>query len=87
VTAAPSFAALAAAQRAAEARRKEIEYIEKVEIAGINHDIEAMRLEAKRTELDYGARSPEAEKANAKLARLTRELQARYATLQERPSS
>jgi phosphate transport system permease protein len=83
VTPAPSFAELAAAHSAAEARRKEIERVDKVEIAGINHDIEALRLDAKRVELDYGAGSPEAQAANAELARRTQELQARYATLEE----
>ena len=83
-TAAPGFAAIKAAHRAAEARRGEIERLDKVEIAGINHDLEMLRLEARRAELDYGAGSAEAEAVKADVAKKSAELQASYATLEQK---
>jgi phosphate transport system permease protein len=77
-TANPAAAQIAAAHKAAEVRRKEIERIDKVEIAGVNHEIEALRLSVRRAELDYGADSPETAAVKADVAKRT---EARYLTL------
>jgi phosphate transport system permease protein len=83
VTADPTATQIAAAHKAAEVRRKAIERLEKVEIAGINHEIESMRLEVRRAELDYGAGSSEVQAVKADVAKRTAVLQAKYATLEQ----
>lgn len=80
-TADPSGAKVAAAHKAAEARRKEIERLDKVDIAGVNHEIEELRLKVRRGELDYGADSAEAAAIKADVAKRTQVLQVRYEAL------
>ena len=79
----PTMAQVVAAHKAAEARRKEIDRLDKVEIAGVNHEIEGMRLEVRRVELDYGAGSAETAAAKADVAKRTEVLQASYRTLEQ----
>jgi len=81
-TATPTYAAITAAHAAAEARRKEIEYVDKVEIAGINHEIEGLRLVTRRAEIDYGVGSPEAKAAEADATKQTAGLLERYKVLE-----
>jgi phosphate transport system permease protein len=83
-TANPTATQIAAAHKAAETRRKEIERIDKLEIAGVNHEIEALRLSVRRAELDYGADSAETAAVKADVAKRTEALQARYLTLGEK---
>ncbi|MFM9864965.1 MAG: phosphate ABC transporter permease PstA [Micropepsaceae bacterium] len=82
----PTAAQVVAAHKAAEVRRKEIERLEKVEIAGLNHEIEAMRLDIKRAELDYGPASPEVAAVKADVAKRTAVLEASYKTLEQKVS-
>jgi phosphate transport system permease protein len=83
ITPSPGVAQIAAAHKAAEVRRKEIERLDKVEIAGVNHEIEALRLSVRRAELDYGADSPDTARIKADVAKETAALEARYLKLGE----
>jgi phosphate transport system permease protein len=80
-TASPTAAQVLTAHKAAEVRRREIERVDKVEIASINHEIEALRLETRRAELDYGVGSAEAAAVKADVAKQTAALQVRYEAL------
>jgi phosphate transport system permease protein len=83
-TPAPGYGRLLEAHRSAEARRREIDRLERVEIAGINEEIEAERLDVRRTILDYGADSPEAKTAQAEADKRTAELEADYKVLEKK---
>lgn len=78
----PTFAQISVDQKAAEQRRLDIERIDKEDIAGINHDLEQLRLDVRRSELDYGVGSAEAKAAAAEAATETAKLQARYKELE-----
>lgn len=83
-TATPAYAQIIEAHGAAEARRTEIDHLEKVEITEINTEIDNLRLGVRRIELSYGVGSPEAAAAKAEAAKETAALQARYETLAAR---
>lgn len=86
-TSAPSYAAVQAAFAAAERRREAIERLDKVEIAAINHEIEALRLSLRGAELRHGAGSAEARAAATKAAAETAGLRQRYQTLEAKVSA
>jgi phosphate transport system permease protein len=81
-TAAPSYARLRAVFADAERRRGAIERLDKVEIAGINHKLEDLRLRARRAELDYGVGSAEAKTVNAEVAAESKRLEVEYKVLE-----
>ncbi len=83
----PTNGQLREAHALAVVRRSEIAQMEKVEIAGINHDIEALRLGIRTVELEYGAGSSEAKAAKAKAAEETAKLEARYKELEQKVTS
>jgi phosphate transport system permease protein len=83
-TPSPTYAQLLQAHKTAEARRNEIDQLEKVEITDINIEIESLRLEVRRVELSHGVGSPEAVSAKAEADKETQALQARYQTLAAR---
>ncbi|MBP6010780.1 MAG: phosphate ABC transporter permease PstA [Alphaproteobacteria bacterium] len=83
-TAEPTYAQLLAAHEQAVTRRTAIERLDKIEIGGINHEIEKLRLKARRAVLDYGAGSAEAKAVDAEVAAETAKLEARYKTLEEK---
>ena len=83
-TASPSYAKLKQAFGAAEHRRSEIDRLDRVEIAGINHEIENLRLRARRAVIDYGTDSAEAKATEADVRRKSEALQARYKQLETR---
>ena len=85
--ASPTYKQLRDAYALAVVRRAEIARLEKVEIAGINHDIEDLRLGIRRADLEYGAGSPEAAAAKARAAEETAKLEARYKVLEQKVTS
>ncbi len=72
---------LAAAHVEARARRERLHDIENGRIADVNHEMEALRLQARRAVLDYGTGTPGQIAAQAEVDRRTAELQAGYTTL------
>ena len=80
----PDYGRLRQAHRKAEQRRNEIDRIDKVEIAEINAEIEALRLKTRRAELEYGVGSLEARGIKAEVAKETAKLEAEYKLLEEK---
>lgn len=72
---------LAAAHAEARARRDSLHDIEDGRIADVNHEMEALRLEARRAVLEHGAGTPRQIAAQAEVDRRTAELQVSYTTL------
>ena len=72
---------LAAAHAEARARRERLHDIENGRIADVNHEMEALRLKARRAVLDYGNGTPGQIAAQAEVDRRTAELQGGYTTL------
>jgi phosphate transport system permease protein len=62
----------------ANRRRQEVEHIEKYEIGGINSQIEALRLEARRADLNYGDKSSDARAVHERVEKETAALKQRY---------
>lgn len=73
--------------KAAEARRQQIERIEKNEIGDINNTIENLRLEVRRSEIDYGANSPETLATRQRAERETEALKKQYSIYEAQVAS
>ena len=83
----PPLSQLKAEHAKAVARREAIEQLDKVEIGGINHELENLRLRVRRAVLDYGDGSPEVKAVEAEVAKETAALQAQYKVLEEKVTS
>ena len=81
-TANPSQEELQKASDAARKRKAEIFRLDGVEIAGINHELDKLRLKERRAVLTYGAGSKEAADVAAEVARESDELRAKYAVFE-----
>lgn len=84
VIATPPLAKLQTEHDQAVDRRQTIEQLEKVEIGGINHELENLRLRIRRAVLDYGDGSAEAKAVEAEVAKESADLQAKYKVLEEK---
>jgi phosphate transport system permease protein len=73
---------LKAAHAEARARRAHLLEIQHGRIAAVNREMEALRLEARRATLDYGADDPRQLAVQARVDARTAELQASYVTLE-----